>query len=406
MANCTKRRRLGSVVELPSGKHRARICVGYREDGRKRTMSKTFGTKREAEDWIVAKKVELGQRPDIGAGITLGRIWSAYEADKHVSPTTLRVYKWYVETVWLPALGDMDVTAIRPARVQSVLDTLTRENAKHGKTALSSVLSFAQQCGWIAENPLRGHTFTYPERDVADYDEDPFATIERDRDVWSVDTVIRCMGMIRGLPLEPAWLCCVGAGLRIEEALALRRMDVRRIPVGTREVAAERPDGTLEVVQEPIHFTQVAVHAARTGLEARKATKTEKGARIVSLVEAMGDRLWEIVEPMEDRKALICPVSAANQNKRWRGYFDAPSTSKHAPKKDGCNFRGRLYGLPYLPLSKMRNTHVTLMAEIGVSDSVNALMHGHTEMVERRHYLSPDTTSATLQASERLRLVV
>jgi hypothetical protein len=61
--------------------------------------------------------------------------------------------------------------------------------------------------------------------------------------------------------------------------------------------------------------------------------------------------------------------------------------------------------LPYVPLSKMRGTHVTIMAESGVSDSINALMHGHTEMVERRHYLSPDVTSATLKAAERFRLV-
>ena len=97
----------------------------------------------------------------------------------------------------------------------------------------------------------------------------------------------------------------------------------------------------------------------------------------------------------------MCSVSAQNQNKRWRGYFEKPSESKHVPKKDGWNYRGTLHGLPYLPLSKMRNTHVTIMAEAGVSDSINALIHGHTEMVERRHYLSPDATRATLGESRQ-----
>ena len=198
---------------------------------------------------------------------------------------------------------------------------------------------------------------------------------------------MKCFGKIRGMPLEPAWLACVGAGLRVEEALALRKIDVRRIEIGEREV------------------TQLAVHAARTDLDRRKATKTKQSKRIVTMLEPFGERYWEIVQGIEGRESLVCPISAANQNKRWRGYFEKPSDSKNVPKKEGWNWRGRLHKLPYVPLSKMRNTHVTIMAESGVSDSINALMHGHTEMVERRHYLSPDVTQVTMEASQRFKLV-
>jgi hypothetical protein len=70
--------------------------------------------------------------------------------------------------------------------------------------------------------------------------------------------------------------------------------------------------------------------------------------------------------------------------------------------------RGMLVGeppLPYLPLSRMRNTHATLMQQAGVLDSINAAMHGHTERVAMRHYLRPDTTEATVEVSRKLRLV-
>ncbi len=385
MAN-DSRSKLGSVHQKPNGRWVARVSVGYDVDGRRRTKSATFDTRQKAEAWVLSQRVEMGSRPDVGAGITLRRLWPVYQRSKKLTKKTMQTYEWHVEAIWMPALGDVDVSEIAPGMVQGVLDGLTRENAKHAKTALSSVLTFAKQNCWITSNPLHGHKFSYPKREQPDFDDDPFAAIEQTRDVWGVETVLACAEMIRGLPLEPAWLCCVGAGLRVEEALALRRMDVRRVDVGGREI------------------TQLAVHAARTPVDGRKATKTAKSARVVGMVEMMGDRLWELVEHME-RTESICPVSAANQNKRWRGYFQPLSSSKHVPNDTSWIYRGRLAGLPYLPLSKMRNTHVTLMAEVGVTDAVNALMHGHTQMVERRHYLNPDTTDATLRASDRLRLV-
>lgn len=387
MKGDTQRRRLGSIRELPSGRYFARIQQGHKVDGKPRVIFGTFDTRAEAEAWLVAKSVELDKRPDIHAGITLHALWDMYQATKQVTRKTMQCYAWYMDTVWLPKFGDGDAASITPQDVQVTLSTLTHSKAKHAKNALSSVLTHAVQRGALATNPIRGYRFEYPKRVVTDFDSDPFAAIERTRDVWSIDTVMRCFTLIRGLPLEPAWLCCVGAGLRVEEALALRKMDVRRTIVGGRDV------------------TQLAVHAARTAVDGRKDAKTAQSVRVVGMLEPFGQRLWELVGELDEPESLLCPMSAANQNKRWRGYFE-PSTSKHAPRKEGCNWRGRLAELSYLPLSKMRNTHVTIMAEAGVSDSINALMHGHTEMVERRHYLSPDMTDATIRVNDRLRLVI
>lgn len=374
-----KRRRIGHVQELSSGRFRAIIERGTKADGSRRVMSKTLDTRDQADGWLLAQAVELGSREDLGAGITLAQVWESYKTRDDLARKTLKSYQWLMESIWIPRFGDMDVSALRAQDVQGVIDTLSYGNAQHAKAALSSVLTYAHRVGVLDKHPLSGYRFSYPKNDVdIDDDEDPFAAIDDRRDVWDVSTVLRCFELIRGLPLEPAWLACVGAGLRVEEALALRRRDIRRVAVGLREV------------------TQLAVHAARTQLDERKSTKTRQSVRVVAMLEPFGARLWEIASDISDKSALLCPVSAVNQNKRWKGYFDAPPTSKHTPKDAGFVHKGRLHELPYLPLSKMRNTHITIMSEAGLSDSVNALLHGHSQMVERKHYLSPDLTRAVL----------
>lgn len=384
-----EKRRVGHVERKPNGRYLARIRCGVRADGKPRVVAKTHDTEADAEAWLVAKSVELGRRPDLGAGVTLEALWQLYERDKlpKLAGKTRYNYAWHMR-VWLESMGDVDVTAITATMVQSRLYDLTHDNARHAKVVLSSVLTYGQTVGVLAEHPLRGHAFELPQKQerAADYDDDPFATIEGTRDVWDARTVLAALPLMRGLPLEPAWLACVGAGLRVEEALALRKMDVRRVELAGRMVV------------------QLAVHAARTDRDRRKATKTRQSVRIVAVMEPFGSRLWEIVAALPNRDSLVCALSASRQNKAWRNYFAEPPTSKHTPKSTTA--RGRLRGLPYVPLSRMRATHETLMQEAGVLDSLNAAAHGHSERVSREHYLRGDLARATEQAESYLKLVV
>ena len=54
----------------------------------------------------------------------------------------------------------------------------------------------------------------------------------------------------------------------------------------------------------------------------------------------------------------------------------------------------------------MRNTNVTLLQEVGVSDSINALTHGYSEVVECWNDIRQDVTEVTIVASKHLRMVV
>lgn len=408
MAKSTSRgrSRLGTKQQLPSGRWRVRLERGVRADGRRRVLTATVDTEAEADARLDQFAVELGMRPQLARGITLSDVWALYQRTKgkRLARKTMQGYRWYMAHVWLPALGVVDVTAITRQDVQDVLLTMGRDKADRSRRILSSVLTFAVNEGVLDANPvreggfeLRGDTGSEWENESV-WDEDPFAAIEGGRDVWDARTVLRAFPLMRGLPLEPAWLAMVGGGLRVEEALALRRMDVRRVEIGGRDV------------------TQVAVHHARTDLDERKRTKTARSVRIVAVMEPFGERLWELANALADQRDLLCDVSASNQNKRWRGYFERPldpesadpderRRARHVPGAQWTH-KGRLHGLPYVPLSRMRATNATLMQEAGVLDSLNAAVHGHSEQVSREHYLRGDGTGAARQTERYLRLVV
>lgn len=383
------RKKVGTVRQLPSGIWEVRVAHGTRMDGKTRILRDMCETEAQARARAYELAMELGRDVNLGAGRTLNDIWELYKQDmsKKLAGTTFDAYRWHMESVILPVLGDCDVSMITHADIQSMLSGCKRGVAAKARTTLSSVLTWAVRHELLSENVMRRASFELPENeDTVDFDSDPFAAIEGSRDVWSANNVIRCFKLIRGLPLEPVWLACVGGGLRVEEALALRKMDVRRVGIQGRKVV------------------QVAVHAATTKVESRRATKTRQSVRIVAIMEPFGSRFWELVERIEDEKTQICSVSAANQNKRWRSYFEEPM-DYHKRMSESRKVRGRLHDLPYLPLSRMRATHETMMQEAGVLDSLNAAAHGHTESVSRRHYMRGDSTIATQQVEHYLTLV-
>jgi integrase len=230
------------------------------------------------------------------------------------------------------------------------------------------VLGYAVAEGIIERNPVAGRLELPPDvaSAVGDVDVDPFAAIEDTSAVWDAETVLRAMPRLRDLPLESCWLCMVGAGLRREEALALTWRDVRRVEVGGRMVV------------------QLAVWRARTWEDGTRATKTARSRRVAAVAEPFATRLWEL---RGDPDALVCPLGAGNMARTWRRLWG-----------DGRP----LASLPYLPLSRMRATHETMMQAAGVPDSVNAAAHGHSVAVAYGHYMRQDSTSATGDVGDML----
>ena len=359
---------------------------GYTDDGRRRTLWALAKDDDEANRVALELAAKLGMNPELGKGLTLERWWDAYRATrgKRLAKVTLERYATEIDNTWIPALGHKDITLISHADIQAVVIAAeTRSMAKERIKALSAVLTHAVREGKLSKNPCQAAPFELPEDvgNAVDVDldaaDDPFAAIEREQDVWDVETVLRAMSRLRGLPIETCWLCMVGAGLRREEALALRWKDVRRIKVAGREV------------------TQIAVHAANTAKDGRLSTKNKK-LRIVAMVEPFGNRLWELAGAKD---APVCAVSPKNCSRRWANMWKPVNLeSKHMPKDPATHVsRGVMLEEPQIPfihLKQMRHTHETMMQAAGVPDSLNAAMHGHSQRVAYSNYLMPDTTAA------------
>ena len=382
-----KRSGAGNFKRLADGRIRVRVSHGYDLDGKQRRVTAYAKNMEDAERLAVALSAELGKKPDLGRGLTLASWWGVYQTTKgaRLAKSTLNRYEGDMRRTWLPALGKVDISLITRRDVQAVLiDLPTKSYAQHALRSLSAVLTQAVREGHLSTNPLRDGGFELPgdvgAKDVSgvDYSEDPFAAIEGSQTVWDAQTVIRALEPMRGVPLETCWLAMVGAGLRREEALALLWKDVRRVTIDGREV------------------TQIAVYKAYTAADGLKRTKTERSVRIVAVVEPFGSRLWELRGKPE---SAVVEVSVHNVHHRWRTLFE-PVTSKHAKTKG--RWKGRLYGFPFVPLSRMRATHETFMQQAGVLDSVNAAAHGHSERISYAHYQRADGLDAARQAGEFL----
>ena len=383
------KRTRGHVRRLQSGRWSAEITRGVRADGTPNRTYATFDTEREAEDWLTVQ----GMSDEGVRGVTVRVAWKSFVKCRSdvLARKTMDSYRSFMRRYWLESIGDMDVRDVTPRVVQSEISRMTHDTAKHAKATISAVLTHCVSLGVLDRNPVRGHRFDIPDRAVDEsvWDEDPFAAIESTVQVWDAVTALECMDRIRGLSLEPVWLSCIGAGMRVEEAFALRGMDLRRVE--------------MEAGGSKVTVTQAAIHHAIPDTNERKSTKTRRSVRIATYLEPFGERMWEIAASV-GRGDRVCPSAASRQNKTWRLYFEAPE-EMHARMSEDRVVRGRLHGLPYIPLSKMRRSHETLMQQAGVLDSVNAAMHGHSERVAAAHYMREDGATATVEASKRLKLV-
>lgn len=221
---------------------------------------------------------------------------------------------------------------------------MTNANAHHAMSTLRAVLRSAWYDGLIENEPLR-KPVTYP-KDT------------HKPAIWSASDVMAAFERLQGYVLEPVLLVMVGGGLRKEEALALEWADIRF------------EDG----------FCVVRVTKAKTIEDGLKQPKTRFSARDCAIGEPFASRLQAIKDD-----GSICQIALTSVNRSWRGLWQKPG------KKMPGSYKGVLRNLPYLPINRLRATHETMIQAIGISDSINARIHGHTSAsnVDYTHYMEP-----------------
>ncbi len=171
-----RRRRFGSVRQLPSGRFQARYPG---PDGMLRTADRTFPTRRDAEVWLSLVEADMvrGTWVDPDAGrVPLGpyaRRWVAERAG--LSPRTVALYESLVRRHIEPALGSCDLVELTPGRVRSwragLLDAgVGRVTVAKCYRLLRAILNTAVDDDLLRKNPCRikgAGVEPTPERPVA-----------------------------------------------------------------------------------------------------------------------------------------------------------------------------------------------------------------------------------------------
>ena len=254
----------------------------YRTPDGKRQPSKSFPTKKAAEEWLNAETARIVRNDWTDPAerkITLREYAERWQANQVGAPNTLALTDNALRLHILPVLGDMPLASIRRSDVQKFVKILeakvTRPETEnrparlmaprnvrniHGK--LVGMLESAVDDGLIPRNPARGRKIGLPR------DEDPRVVIPELGTIRSVQEALpeRYRVMISLL---------IGAGLRIGEALALEVSDVnflgREIRVSRQRLqsgtyARLKTEGSLRTVPiGKVTTAALAAHLAEYG---------------------------------------------------------------------------------------------------------------------------------------------
>ena len=370
------RSKLGSKRQLPSGRWFVRVSAGKRRDGSRRVLSKTVDTEREADICIAEFASQLARVPAAGDPMKLLDYYELFFVPtrkmRGLANSTLISYEYVFRKYIEPVFGDREMDAIDGREVQSMLHLMPADAAKRFVRVLRTVLRAAWEDGLLAEKPL-DRTFHYPK------------AAQKESRVWSASALSRALSVLRGRPLEGITLLMAGAGLRREEAYPLRFSEIS---------FEETNDGTLAVFE---------VNRAETLQDGVKDTKTEFSQRLVVVGEPFSSRLRELAKedasvphgkhPGDpDRAGRVCPISLHRVGRSWKEMWEEKVPSKHDDPARACAKGAMLAaGVPYIPMSRLRATHETLLQASGVEDTLNARIHGRSSAsdVGYTHYLVP-----------------
>ncbi len=208
-----RRRRFGSVRQLPSGRYQAR----YRgPDGLMRSAPVTFDTETDANVWLTVTEAQIirGDWIDPDAGrVPLGEYAAKWIAERPLAPSTVARYEAALRGQIDPWIGRLDLVDVTPARVRRWRRDLLDAGAGAPTVAkayrlLRAVMNTAVDDELIRRNPCR---IKGADRDESA--ERPVATIEQ---VYAIAEAGRpwCRALI---------LLAAFTGLRWGELVELRR---------------------------------------------------------------------------------------------------------------------------------------------------------------------------------------
>lgn len=360
------RRRMGSITALPNGRYLARVRRGTASDGTRRCMSRTCDTYEQAEIACAAMAAEMGASLAAADTLTLAQYYRGVfrgapsSRGTTRSKGTLRDYDGQMERFVLPRIGDRPLSRLTHAEIKAAVLSST-EPAKCKRT-LRAVLNAAYADELMDERPMQRRIVT-PQR------KRPQAP------AWGAPEVLSAMEAMRE---EPPWLECyliLGlSGLRLEESLGARPMDVR-----AERVYDFATGGTVDTVTVSVEQTYTDDDGLKAG------AKNAFSVRSVPVFVPERGRLLELLTAMrpDDPGAAavwasgrLVPVSGRALSKAWAAALDR-------------------HGIRRIPPDMLRHTSETLMQAADLPDTLVSRLHGHTDLrTDYRHYMRPGAAEA------------
>lgn len=335
----------GGIYHLGEDRYRIRRVV----DGQ--TITENLrGTKREAR----ARWEALGTAAREGKLATPGSVTLAHyltatwlpHATTRVRATTLRRYEALLRVHVAPRIGDVKLSKLRPAHVQSVIDAMVADGAAAASVlqahrVLSSALRQALRWQMIAVNPC-----------------DAVRPPRPDRAPLRVPTSEETRAIVAAAPgvYEIPVLLAATTGMRRGEILGLRWSSVDL--VGGRIQIAQ----TLQKVRGEVRFV---------------APKTDKSRRTVSLPASTVERLRRHRKEQAERRLLL---GAAWRDldlvvEGGRGEHLDPDSLTHSFARITAGL-----GLPSVRLHDLRHAFATTLLVGGVHPKVVSEALGHSSV--------------------------
>jgi integrase len=341
------RRRFGRIRQLPSGRWQARYPT---PDGRLRSAPRTFARRSDAERWLAAVETDLNRgawRDPKERRVTVAEWatrWLA-SARPHLKIKTVAGYESLLRTKVLPEFGNLPVASIKPMMVGEWVASLSTQGLSPSRVRqsyrlLSQIMRAAVENDVITVSPCRG--VKLPRMPATE--------------PWILDEAEAAL-LISELPPPHDLLVSLlaYAGLRIGEALALRRCSV------------ELASSTLVVSESLVEIA---------GLLSFDTPKNHQ-QRAITLPGFVRDQLAEHMDGMADRSELALLFTTRRSGKpihyrAWRQtYFDP--AAKRA-------------GLGGVTPHDLRASHASWVADRhGILAAADRLGHAHAS-VTTRHY--------------------
>lgn len=384
----------GSVFQLPDGRWRAQIFVGYTPAGSRRYKTKTVGTRTEASRALrdLLREQSAGLSGHSGATPSV-KAWAEAWLEDHahnVRPNTFTTDAGAVRRWIIPTIGHRRLDQLTPADVRAVSRAVeaagrTSTTARHAQNKLNQILMSASQEGHPV--PQRCLHVKRPAPAISDRDAIPL------QDVAAILRAAERMGEGQ----LSRWMVAFFQGLRQGEALGLT-WDCVDLDAGTLDVSWQLQDLPYRESRDPASgFRVPRAHESRQLADAWHLTrpKTMRGRRVIPLVPSMRDHLaawgeqwpenpwrlvWAHVDTRAGRHDRPIPRSGAADRAEWNLLQDVADVRR--VRDDGTT-------RPYV-IHEARHTTATLLLRAGVDPHVMTAIMGHSSITTTRGYQHVD----------------